>query len=48
LEQAQHVVDVARTMVDGDYLASVYDYDLLILDCLLTLKDSGAERCLCF
>jgi DNA-binding response OmpR family regulator len=44
LEQAQHVVDIARTMVDGDYLASVYDYDLLVLDCLLP---DGDGRMLC-
>ena len=44
LEQAQHIVDVARTMVDGDYLASVYDYDLLILDCMLP---DGDGRMLC-
>lgn len=44
LEQAQHIVDVAATMKDGDYLASVHDYDLLILDCLLP---DGDGRMLC-
>jgi DNA-binding response OmpR family regulator len=44
LEQAQHAVDVAATMEDGDYLASVHDYDLLILDCLLPDGD-GRKLC---
>ena len=44
LEQAQHVVDVAATMKDGDYFASVQDYDLLILDCMLP---DGDGRRLC-
>jgi DNA-binding response OmpR family regulator len=44
LEQAQHAVDVAATMKDGEYLASVHDYDLLILDCLLPDGD-GRKLC---
>jgi len=44
LGQAQHVVDVAATMKDGDYLASINDYDLLILDCLLPDGD-GRQLC---
>jgi two-component system copper resistance phosphate regulon response regulator CusR len=44
LEQAQNVVDVAATVADGDYFASVHDYDLLILDCLLP---DGDGRVLC-
>src|SRR6266446_5003514 len=44
LEQAQHVVDVAATLRDGDYLASVQDYDLLILDCMLPDGD-GRKLC---
>ena len=44
LEQAQHVVDVAATMRDGDYFASVQDYDLLILDCMLPDGD-GRKLC---
>jgi len=44
LEQEQHVVDIAVTMGDGDYLASIHDYDLLILDCLLPDGD-GRDLC---
>jgi DNA-binding response OmpR family regulator len=44
LEQAQHVVDVAATTKDGDYFASVQDYDLLILDCMLPDGD-GRKLC---
>jgi len=44
LAQAQHVVDVAATLSDGDYLASVQDYDLLILDCMLPDGD-GRKLC---
>jgi len=44
LEQAQHVVDVTATIKDGDYLASVHDYDLLILDCMLPDGD-GRKLC---
>ena len=44
LEQAQHVVDVAGTVKEGDYLASVQDYDLLVIDCMLP---NGDGRMLC-
>jgi len=44
LEQEQHVVDVAVSMRDGDYLASIQGYDLLILDCLLPDGD-GRDLC---
>lgn len=44
LEQAQHVVDVTATIKDGDYLSSVHDYDLLILDCMLPDGD-GRKLC---
>ena len=44
LEQEQHVVDVAVTMRDGEYLASIQEYDLLILDCLLPDGD-GRDLC---
>src|SRR5437588_12388131 len=44
LGQGQHVVDVACTMKKGDYLASINDYDLLILDCLLPDGD-GRQLC---
>ncbi len=44
LEQEQHVVDVAGSMRDGDYLASIQEYDLLILDCLLP-DGGGRELC---
>ena len=44
LEQVQHVVDLAATLRDGDYLASVQDYDLLILDCMLPDGD-GRKLC---
>ena len=44
LEQVQHVVDVAATLRDGDYLASVQGYDLLILDCMLPDGD-GRKLC---
>ena len=44
LEQAQHGVDVARNIADGDFMASVYDYDLLIFDCLLPDGD-GRQLC---
>jgi DNA-binding response OmpR family regulator len=44
LEQAQHVVDVAGTFEDGDYLASVQDYDLLVIDCMLPDGD-GRKLC---
>lgn len=44
LEQAQHIVDVTATVRDGDYLASVESYDLLILDCMLPDGD-GRKLC---
>lgn len=44
LEQAQHGVDVARNVADGDFMASVNDYDLLIFDCLLPDGD-GRQLC---
>jgi DNA-binding response OmpR family regulator len=44
LEQAQHVVDVSGTFREGDYLASVQDYDLLVIDCMLP---DGDGRMLC-
>jgi DNA-binding response OmpR family regulator len=44
LEEARHVVDVATSIKDGDYLASVQDYDLLILDCMLPDGD-GRKLC---
>ena len=44
LEQAQHGVDVATNISDGDFMASVNDYDLLILDCLLPDGD-GRQLC---
>ncbi len=44
LEQAQHVVDATTTIKDGDYLASIQDYDLLILDCMLPDGD-GRKLC---
>jgi len=44
LEQVQHIVDLAATLRDGDYLASVQDYDLLILDCMLPDGD-GRKLC---
>jgi DNA-binding response OmpR family regulator len=44
LEQAQHVVDLTTTIEEGDYLASVQNYDLLILDCMLPDGD-GRKLC---
>jgi len=44
LAQAQHVVDVAPTAREGDYLASVQDYDLLVIDCMLPDGD-GRKLC---
>src|SRR5579883_526998 len=44
LEQAQHVVDVAMNVKEGDYLASVQNYDLLIIDCMLPDGD-GRKLC---
>ncbi len=44
LGQAQTVFAVAASIKDGDYLASINDYDLLILDCLLPDGD-GRQLC---
>ena len=44
LEQAQNVVDIASTAAEADYLVSVQDYDLLILDCMLPDED-GRKLC---
>ncbi|HEY5074031.1 MAG TPA: response regulator transcription factor [Pyrinomonadaceae bacterium] len=44
LEEAGHVVDVAYTGGDGEYLASLNAYDVLVLDCLLPDKD-GRQVC---
>jgi DNA-binding response OmpR family regulator len=44
LEQAQHIVDTAAKIKDGDYLASVQNYDLLIIDCMLPDGD-GRKLC---
>lgn len=44
LEEAGHVVDVAYTGVDGEYLASLNAYDVLVLDCMLPDKD-GRQVC---
>ena len=44
LEQAQHVVDATDTLKDGDYMASVQNYDLLIIDCMLPDGD-GRKLC---
>lgn len=44
LEEAGHVVDVAYTGADGQYLASMNSYDAWILDCMLPDKD-GRQVC---
>jgi len=44
LEQAQHSVEVATNVIDGNFMASVNDYDLLILDCMLPDGD-GRQLC---
>jgi two-component system, OmpR family, copper resistance phosphate regulon response regulator CusR len=44
LEEAGHVVDVAYNGTDGEYLASVNSYDVMILDCMLPDKD-GRQVC---
>ena len=44
LEQVNHTVEVAANVADGDFMASVNDYDLLILDCLLPDGD-GRQMC---
>jgi heavy metal response regulator len=44
LEEAGHVVDVAHTGTDGEYLASVNPYEVLVIDCMLPDKD-GRQVC---
>ncbi len=44
LEQARHGVDVATNIADGDFMAAVNDYDVLIFDCLLPDGD-GRQLC---
>ncbi len=44
LEQVSHTVEVAGNVTDGDFMASVNDYDLMILDCLLPDGD-GRQLC---
>jgi DNA-binding response OmpR family regulator len=44
LEEAGHVVDVSHTGADGEYLALLNSYDVLILDCMLPDKD-GRQVC---
>lgn len=44
LEEAGHVVDVAHTGGEGEYLASLNSYDVLVLDCMLPDKD-GRQVC---
>jgi two-component system copper resistance phosphate regulon response regulator CusR len=44
LEEAGHVVDVAHTGADGEYLASLNQYDVMVLDCMLPDKD-GRQVC---
>lgn len=44
LGEAGHVVDVAHTGADGEYLAALNLYDVLVLDCMLPDKD-GRQVC---
>ena len=44
LEEVGHVVDVAHTGTDGEYLASVNPYEVLVIDCMLPDKD-GRQVC---
>lgn len=44
LEEAGHVVDLAYNGLDGEYLARLNNYDVLILDCMLPDKD-GRQVC---
>jgi heavy metal response regulator len=44
LEEAGHVVDVVHTGADGEYLATLNSYDVLLLDCMLPDKD-GRQVC---
>ncbi|MGI8898656.1 MAG: response regulator [Pyrinomonadaceae bacterium] len=42
LREQTYAVDIARDGEAGEYQASVNDYDLIILDCMLPLKDGFA------
>ncbi len=44
MEEAGHVVDVAHTGEDGEYFASLNNYDVMILDVMLPDKD-GRQVC---
>lgn len=44
LEQDRHVVDSAATIKEADYMVSIQEYDLLILDCMLPDGD-GRQFC---
>lgn len=44
LNEAQYAVDIAPTLSEGGYLASINNYNLLILDCLLPDGD-GRQLC---
>lgn len=44
LEQARHGVEVATNVADGNFMASVNTYDVLIFDCLLPDGD-GRQLC---
>jgi DNA-binding response OmpR family regulator len=44
LEEAGHVVDVAHRGGEGEYLASLNSYDVLLIDCMLPDKD-GRQVC---
>lgn len=44
LEQAQHGVEIATNVADGNFMASVNDYDVMIFDCLLPDGD-GRQLC---
>src|SRR5579885_1503219 len=44
LEEAGHVVDVAHRGGEGEYLASLNSYDVLVIDCMLPDKD-GRQVC---
>lgn len=44
LEQAQHGVEIATNVADGNFMASVNTYDVMIFDCLLPDGD-GRQLC---
>lgn len=44
LEQAQHGVEIATNVADGNFMASVNTYDVMIFDCLLPDGD-GRQMC---